>query len=449
MTSNTPIWNFINNYAKSGISRFHMPAHKGVKRHGLEPIDITEINGADYLYESDTIIKKSEQITSEIFGTQTTMFSTEGSSLSIKTMLGIIVSCKKDKSKRVKIIAPRNVHRAFINGCILLDIDPVWVYPSTPSISVCACEVTPQDILQTLQNNPDADAVYITSPDYLGNMADISGISKICKEKSVPLLVDNAHGSYLKFIDKSAHPIDLGADMCCDSAHKTLPVYTGGGYLHIAKSAPEEFSNCAKSVMSMFASTSPSYIIMSSLDLCGQLLQTDFPKMVQDCCQRVDLCKNRINSHGWKICDGEPMKITVHPNSCGLTGDELAKIMREHKIECEYSDYSSIVFMPSPFNQEHDFTKLEKAFAKTVQKKILLLQDDFEIPKTESVMSPRKAAFSQSAEIKTEQAVGKICAKTALSCQPSIPLIVGGEIFTPEIINILKKYSILTVNVIQ
>ncbi len=447
MKPQTPINDFLQNYARSGISRFHMPGHKGKPLHGLEPLDITEIKGADYLYEADGIIAQSEAITSSIFETARTLYSTEGSSLSIKTMLAIVMRCGR-KGGRTKIIAARNAHKAFINGCILLDIQPVWIYSASPTGSVCGCHVTAENVKSALEINPDAAAVYITSPDYLGNLADIGGISAVCKVFGVPLLVDNAHGAYLKFLSPSLHPIDLGADMCCDSAHKTLPVYTGGSYLHISKSAPTEFSQWAKAEMSLFSSTSPSYLIMGSLDKCAGELQTGLPQRIRSCCQRTRQAAETIRSYGWETAGEEPMKLTVIPNSRGYRGEQLADIMRTHGIECEYSDYSSVVFMPSPYNSEEDFIRLEKAFEEIPKKPPI--PTEFEMfPRTNSVMSLREAYFAPCEEIPTEQALGRICARSALSCQPSIPLITGGEIFTPDIIKILKNYSIFTVSVVK
>lgn len=424
-----------------------MPGHKGKTLHGLEALDITEIKGADYLYESEGIIAASEAAASEIFGTGKTLYSTEGSSLSIKTMLAVICRCRRS-SDRIKIIAPRNVHRAFINGCILLDIDPVWVYPSSPSVSVCGCPVTPEDIEKAIAKEPEAAAVYITSPDYLGNLADINGISRVCKRFGVTLLVDNAHGAYLKFLSPSLHPIDLGADICCDSAHKTLPVYTGGSCLHISSSAPEEFARYAKSEMSLFASTSPSYLIMGSLDSCFEELRSTLPEKIRQCCERTRLAKERLTALGWEVNSGEPMKLTVFPGSCGYSGQALAELMRADRIECEYSDPSSIVFMPSPFNSEEDFQRLENTFAKIPLKPASSSPVQV-FPVAKTAVSLRTAYFSDSEELPADKAVGRICARSALSCQPSIPLITGGEIFTPEIINILKNYSIFTVNVVK
>lgn len=449
MSKRTPINDYIENYCTEGVSRFHMPGHKGQVLHGLEPFDITEIDGADYLFEADGIIAQSERLTSELFGSGATLYSTEGSSLSIKTMLGIVCQCRKDLGTRPLIIAPRNVHKAFINGCCLLDIDVKWVYPKSPSAQLCSSEVTAEDIAQTIaQCERTPDAIYITSPDYLGNMADIQGISAVCKAHGIPLLVDNAHGAYLKFLQPSLHPIDLGADMCADSAHKTLPVYTGGSYLHISKGAPKGFAACAKSAMAIFASTSPSYLIMGSLDKCCGELHGNLPEKIRSCAERVAIAAEKIGSHGWDARQSEPLKLTIFSEDMGYSGGELANILRKHKIECEYSDLKCVVLMCSPYNSETDFCRLESAFGKISKGSVKLDTEIDILPHAIVKMSIRQAYFSPCERVSIDHAEGRICAKTALSCQPSIPVVVSGELITGNIIKILKRYGILYIDVI-
>lgn len=445
----TPICDFVNKYSAEGISRFHMPGHKGVNFHGTEKLDITEIKGADYLFEPDGIIAQSEAQMSAAFGTAKTLYSTEGSSLCIKAMLGIVNQTRRDKSDKMLVIAPRNVHKAFINACILLDIEIFWVYPPRQSVSICASEITPEDIKKALGDCPRRpDCVYVTSPDYLGNLCDIKGISEICHKKEILLLCDNAHGAYLNFLEKSLHPMALGADMCCDSAHKTLPCYTGGALLHISKSAPEEFSKCAKNVMSLFASTSPSYLIMQSLDMCGDYLSKSYKADLAKTVRRVGICKERITSCGWKLCGDEPCKITVCANDSGFEGNELGDRLRKYGIEPEYTDFKYVVLMITPFNSEKDFLRAERAFSEIPQPKIRVCFEECEIPKAKVRMGIRQAAFSDFRTVPVDKAEGKICAMTVTCCQPSVPVVISGEEITAEVIKILKKYSIYEINVL-
>ncbi len=230
----TPIFDFVQNYIKSNTARLHMPGHKGVSFLGCEAFDITEIKGADELYAPSGIIRESEENATRLFDTARTIYSAGGSSQSINAML-YLAYLRADKSHRPFVLAGRNVHKSFIYALAKLDADAEWLYPEKSS-SICSCIVTAKSLenkLKELENKPFA--VYITSPDYLGRMSNIEALAKVCKKYDIPLLVDNAHGSYLKFCEQDLHPISLGADMCCDSAHKTLPVLTGGGYLHIAK----------------------------------------------------------------------------------------------------------------------------------------------------------------------------------------------------------------------
>lgn len=170
------------------------------------------------------------------------------------------------------ILAARNVHRSFVYAAALLDLPVRWLWPQAGG-SLCSCPVTGEELDQALSSLPRPPAaVYVTSPDYLGLMQPIEELAQVCHRHGTLLLVDNAHGAYLHFLPKPCHPMDLGADLCCDSAHKTLPVLTGGAYLHISRQAPPAMASRAKQAMAMFGSTSPSYLTLASLDLCNGYL---------------------------------------------------------------------------------------------------------------------------------------------------------------------------------
>ena len=221
----TPIADFVRRYADSGMIRAHMPGHKGKPFLGCETLDITEIQGADSLYEAEGIIRRSESYAGELFGSGRTVYSTEGSSQCIRAMLYLALTCGNGSRT---VVAARNVHRAFVYAAALLDFEIVWLWPER-STSLCGCPVSPDTLERTLAEMPAPPAaVYLTSPDYLGDMADISALAEICRKHGTLLAVDNAHGAYLRFLEPSCHPLDLGADLCCDSAHKTLPVHLSG-----------------------------------------------------------------------------------------------------------------------------------------------------------------------------------------------------------------------------
>ena len=438
---------FARDYADSGISRFHMPGHKGVPLHGMESIDLTEIKGADFLFESDGIIAEGERLTADAYGAAATCWSAEGSSLSIKAAVCIL---QRYFGRPVRIASPRNCHRAFLNACTLLDADPVWLYPDRPRTMLCECSVSPDEVQRLLDSDDKIDAVYITSPDYLGGLADIEGISAVCRSHGVFLIVDNAHGAYLKFLGNDIHPLTLGADIVCDSAHKTLPVYTGGGYLHISKNAPPGFVQLAKPSMALFGSTSPSYLIMQSLDLAARELSGSLPEKIRLCCERTARVKALMAQLGIADISAEPMKITIDANSAGYDGNDLADMLREDFMECEYSDTGAVVLMMSPYNSENDFLRLE-GFLRRLPKlppKDRISEEGLFALRPEKVMTLRQAMLSRCERVPVDMAEGRICARTAMSCQPSVAAVMAGERITADIIKILKKYSILEADVL-
>ena len=440
----TPIFDFVQNYIKSNTARLHMPGHKGVSFLGCEAFDITEIKGADELYSPDGIIKKSEENATSLFGTSKTVYSAGGSSQSINAML-YLAYLRADKTNRPFILAGRNAHKSFIYALAKLDADVQWLYPETTD-SICSCIITAkqvQDKLNSLKNKPFA--IYITNPDYLGGICDIPSISKVCKSHDIPLIVDNAHGSYLKFCNKDMHPISLGADMCCDSAHKTLPVLTGGGYLHIAKDDKYGFSKNAINAMAIFGSTSPSYLILQSLDLCNKYIDEKIREDLKLCTEKCNEIEKIMFEKGVSNLSNEPLKITA---DFGGYDFDFKSHFRNCGIEFEYADDNFVVFMISPQNSQEDFEKLKDAFRNLDIEKTKNIENiEFEF--AEKILTIRQAIFSESEEINVENALNRICASPTVSCPPAIPIAVSGERISEKHIELFKKYNINKINVIK
>ena len=442
----TPIADFVKKYAESNTTRLHMPGHKGKSFLGCEKFDITEIHGADSLYEAESIIAESEANATKLFGSARTLFSTEGSSQCIRAMLYLAMLRKKEGIRPV-VVAARNVHKAFIYAATLLDFDVVWLWPEEHAESICSCYVSAETIERTIMENKDAIvAVYVTSPDYLGGQDEIRAIADVCHKYETILAVDNAHGAYLHFLEPSQHPLDLGADICCDSAHKTLPVLTGGAYLHIGKNAPKVFMKQAKYAMGLFGSTSPSYLIMTSLDLCNQYLTNDYQMRLREVLKlRDDFCV-QIEKQGWLVRKSDPLKITIEIPK-GLSVHTLTEKLRAHQIECEYADPDFLVFMITPENTEEDLGKLAAALGNnhlSYEKKEIL-----PLAKTKQVMSIREAMFSEPESVSVSEACGRICRVPTVSCPPAIPIAVPGEIIDKEMIRLFQYYGMEELDVIK
>lgn len=440
----TPIIDFLRDYADKDAVRLHMPGHKGKPcgnfLDGVLPYDITEIGGADSLFEADGIIRESEENASRLFGTARTLFSAGGSTLGIQTMLAL--AAKPGET----VIAARNAHKAFLGTCALLDLNAEWIYPEqSGEQNIVSYRYTAEDIERTILRAEKPACVYITSPDYYGRTADISGISTLCKKHGIPLLVDNAHGAHLAFLEESMHPIALGADMCCDSAHKMLPALTGAAYLHIGN---PKYADRAKDVMAMFASTSPSYLIMASLDWCNGWLDGVGTEEIRSAAEKVSELKESLKNI-YTIMESEPLRITIFANPCGLTGTGLAEQLRIQGIECEYADFGYVVLLFSPKSAYEDFRRVKEAMERIRMPRIMLPTEEIALPRPEKVMSIREAVFSENEEIPVEEAEGRICGIAKVTCPPGIAIAVSGERIDKFCIDILKKYSILRINVVK
>ena len=438
----TPIADFVKAYAERDGVRLHMPGHKGKDFLGFEKFDITEIKGADALYEADGIIAESERNASMLFGTAKTLYSTEGSSQCIRAMM-YLISLSAERGRKPVVLAARNVHKTFVFAAALLDIEVKWLWPEEKG-SICSCPVSAEMVKKALDEN-NADAVYITSPDYLGGMADIKAIADVCHKKGAVVAVDNAHGAYLHFLKDSLHPMDMGADICCDSAHKTLPALTGGAYLHISKDAPEVFKEQAKYAMALFGSTSPSYLCMASLDMCNAYLADDYKQKLGETVLRVEKVKKELSENGYEAVVSDPLKITLKvPEGC--LGADIAEKLRENGIECEYADPDFVVLMATPENDEDDFERLVSALGKNDKP---CRSGEVSVTKAESALSIREAVMSASETIKVSEAEGRICRVPTVSCPPAIPVVVPGEIISREAIEIFNYYGIKEVDVIR
>lgn len=441
---NTPIYDFLTKYNASGAVRCHMPGHKGrtcaEELASLYRLDITEIAGADSLFEANGIIAESERNMSALYGTAGTVYSAGGSTLCIQTMLAVM------KRERRRIFAVRNVHRAFLNALALLDLEAEWILPEY-SGGILSGELDLQRVETALKNSKVPSCLYVTSPDYTGKTADITALAEICRRYDARLLVDNAHGAHLAFFEDNRHPIALGADMCCDSAHKMLPALTGAAMLHTSR---PEYAGILKQTMGLFASTSPSYLIMASLDLCSRYI---FESIRSDIAENLVFIKRlkEYFSSMLVFTDGEPFHITIKAAESGFDGNELAQLLRENGVECEYSDIGLVILLMSPFCCQDDYRKLGDALEKALCSAVRSPEASPRITMTlpEKAMSVREAVFSENEEIEIDHALGRICAEVKVPCPPAVPIAASGEIIDENCINIFKMYGISTVNVVK
>lgn len=424
---NTPICNFLERYTAENRLRLHMPGHNGEVPH-----DITEIFGADELYSSDVsggIIGTSEDIAARLFGAKKTCYSCGGSTLAIQTALALL----KAKGCR-RIAASRYSHRSLVSAAALLRLDIKWIYPN---------EYLSADVTYNAETLSGVDAVFITNIDYYG------GTWKFVKP-NIPVLIDNAHGSYLRFVDKRkfgteyVHPLELGYPMMvAESAHKTLPVLTGGAYLHFADGAD---GTRAKEMMAMFGSSSPSYLILESLDRFNGTI-SDNTQLINNACEAVLELKERLTRSGIPLKKSDPLRITINARECGLSGFDYARGLRANGVECEYADENYVVMMFSALTTVEDCERAEMGalFVTMSAPKPLVkypvIKPKVELPVYEALFKPQKI-------VPIENASGEVCAGLKCPCPPGVPLVMPGEVIDSTVIDALKIYGVKTVPVI-
>ncbi len=442
-----PIADFVREYQARGVARLHMPGHKGSGPLGCERWDITEIRGADSLYEASGIIAQSERRAAALFGAAATFYSTEGSSQCVKAMLYLALQNRPAGTAPV-ILAARNVHKSFVHAAALLDFEAAWLWPEETN-SLCACPVTAENLEAALERLGTVPAaVYVTSPDYLGNLQDLPALAEVCRRRGTLLAVDNAHGAYLRFLHPSRHPLDQGADLVCDSAHKTLPVLTGGAYLHLGKRLPEAFRREAREALALFGSTSPSYLTLASLDLCNADLAGEGAERIRAAAIRLAALKEKLRRQGWTLAGQEPLKLTLDTAAQGWTGLELAEHLRSGGVEPEYADRDFCVLMVSGSSGEEDLSRLEAGLDRAGERPPLS-RSALPLARGERVLSIRQALFAPQETVRTEEALGRICGAPTVSCPPAVPIAVCGERIGPEALELLRRYGVEAVKVVK
>ncbi len=443
-----PLTRAVEQYLKGDTSRFHTPGHKG--RCGSAPFDwgelwrwdVTECAGLDSLFEADGPIRETERAYSRLYGTDDSLISAGGSTLCIQAMLALALNPGDS------LLAVRGVHRSAVNAMALLDLHPQWILPSLGEETVLAGSVFPEEVEAALASNPRLKAVYLTSPTYFGAVSDIAALSRICQSFGVPLLVDNAQGAHLTFLPQNLHPMALGADLCCDSLHKTLPVLTGGAMLHVGNKV---YASRAREKMALFGSTSPSYPVMLSIDAALDYLEDGFGEDGAKVTQQVEYMASIAGEQGCLLPEfplRDPWRLTLSASPLGLDGAGLAAHLRGHGIEPELVSEEFCVLMASPCNTERDFLRVEQALGS-------LPRGTARSPKTAALTLPRQkvslreAVFAPSHLVSLEQAVGKIAGAMVSPCPPGIALVVPGEEIDEDTASLLKSYGIFSIHVLH
>ncbi len=450
-TSDAPLYEAVRAYAAAHPLRLHTPGHAGKSTvfgeefAGILPLDVTELPETDSLFEASGPILAAERRAAAAFGAAGTLFSAGGATLCIEAMFRLV-----SRSGKKTVLCARGAHRSAMHAMALLDLAPVWLWPEPLPGTALAGAVPPEAVAEALAAHPDAAAVYLTSPDYFGTLSDIGAISALCRRYDVPLLVDCAHGTHLHYLDGGArHPLAQGASLVCDSAHKTLPVLTGGAFLQLGS---RRFSYAeAKEAMALFGSSSPSYLILISLDLARAWGEKEGAAAFERLRARVQALYKRLGPKGLFPPPGprDPVRLTLDTGALGLSGAEAAAFLRQKGVSPEMWADRYLVMLPTPFHTEDDFARLERALLALPERAPLAVPRFSEPEHPEAVMTPHEALCAPCERVAVTEAAGRAAAEDSSPCPPGIPLVCPGERVTPSLAAALKNYGVDALNVVK
>lgn len=451
MNVKTTIFDFLIKHAKKNPISFHMPGHKGAaiyKRLGYDEFlsnfmdcDITEIPGADNLFQAEGIIKEAQERYSKLYDVKKSYFLING------TSGGIIASIMASVPKHKKIIMARNCHKSVFNALTLADIQPVYAYPSKLEEFNISGSILPGEIQTLLANNPEVEAVILPSPNYYGICSDIEAIAKIVHSYGKVLIVDQAHGAHLKFFNKfgvkgmpkSAE--ESGADIVINSIHKTLASYTQSAVLNLNSDRVDSYM--LEDKLQAIQSTSPSYILMAALDINASILEEHGSALMKEWADNLNYFYNNASKiEGLhfidKVSGFDWTKINFSLGEKGISGIVLEELLLAKNVFIELFTGDLVMCMTGIGNSRSDIEILLNSLDEISKADVVKTS---KIAKN-YMTTPKQATLFEIPNVKTrvklEDAEGMICASSIIPYPPGIPLICPGERLEKDAIQYIK-----------
>ncbi len=450
---NLPIYNYLKTYSEKKANIFHMPGHKLSKGIPYEltqdilKLDITEIYGSDNLHCPEGIIRDAQQLAAQAFGAEHTFFLVNGSTCGVQAAL--LSVCQRDDI----VLVSRDAHKSFLAALILSGARPVFIQPRFDENFSISAEVSINDIKSALDKYPEAKAVFLTRPNYYGICCDIQQISNLVHSKGKVLIVDEAHGAHLGFCEQLPQSsIRLGADICIQSAHKTLPALTQSAYLHVR--GPRIDMEKLRFNLAMLQTSSPSYILMAFLDIAREIMQKEGGPRLDNLVANITIFINDLHSNT-SLCaltqdalprgiENDITRLVINTRSSGLTGYEAEKVLRKSfNTYIEMSDYQNIVLISTIADDIISFSKLYTALKEIdrqgrynmplKKQKIVTLH----IPRVS--MTPSETYYAKKETISLHNSCGRICAGAITPYPPGIPVIYPGEVFEEDTVDYLEN----------
>lgn len=446
-------------YSQEDYYPFHMPGHKRnpdtVNTDLPFDRDITEIDGFDNLHHPEGILKKAQETAASVYDTKECYYSVNGSTAALLAAVSATVP------RNGQILVARNCHKAVYHALYLRNLIPTYVYPQMDQKWWINGGISSDKVERALAENPEIKAVLLTSPTYDGVVSDIEKIAEIVHRYEIPLIVDEAHGAHFHFSNYfPTSAAELGADLVIQSFHKTLPSMTQTAVLHNCSDRVD--SRLIRRFMGIYQSSSPSYILMASMDACMEKMSSDgnemfreFTKILEKARRRLSECKYirlvspEIGTAG--VFDYDRSKLLFSTRYASMTGSELAQILLEkYHIQVEMETEHYVLALAAVGDSGEGFERLCQAIEEINQEEAQKKKEkrETEEPKAgrtaytslSQFMSITEAMESKSEIRKLEESVGRISAEFGYLYPPGIPLIVPGEQITGQFIRNMRIY---------
>jgi len=461
----TPLLTALIKSAQKSHAAFYAPGHKqgkGVSEKiktlmgkQLFAADLPELPELDNLFAPDGVIAEAQQLAADTFGAEQTWFLINGSTCGI--MAAILATCDVGD----KIILPRNIHQSAIAGLVHAGAIPVFVNPEYNTQADLAFNVSPTAVRQALESNPDTKAVLMLHPTYQGVCSDLQTIADIVHQYNIPLLVDEAHGAHFSFHeDLPPSAMSVGADLTVQSTHKVLSAMTQASMLHIQ--GERICDRKISKALQLFQSTSPSYLLLASLDAAREQMTTSGNQLMDQTLTLATLAREKLKQIDniaifkpgkHQGCDHFDLtRLTLNVSSLGITGFAADEILHEQLgVTCELPMLQNLSFIISLGNTYADIQKLIKGFVRLARlvgdspssvfnSHLLALSSQLTtFNSQQSVVSPRQAYFSNTKTIPIKDAKNLICGELICPYPPGIPLLIPGELITLEAIRYLQQ----------
>lgn len=461
------LYEMLYEYEKTDYYPFHMPGHKrqpvDEKSAILESthrLDITEIEGFDNLHHAEGILKVAQQRAARLYGADESFFLINGSTGGLLSAISTVCECEK------KVLICRNSHKAVYNALCINKTEAGYVWPSIIEKFDLMGKIDPKEIREILEQEKNISAVVITSPTYDGVVSDVKLIAEIVHQYSIPLIVDEAHGAHFAFDDRFPESaVSAGADIVINSTHKTLPAMTQTALLHVQGSIVNR--ERLKNYLQMYQTSSPSYVLMASIDACMERLEkegTSFFDALFALRKKVDELSLRLQHLQIVPTEiVEPGKVIVSTKNTGLSGQELYEILlNKYHIQMEMAGFNYVVGILTALDSEEGVYRLINALERIDEELHSLgssesleqeaedihAEMDFYRLENEVAQTYHEAMNGKSEWIELRGAAGRAAGAMIVLYPPGIPVLVPGEIIEEEIIQQLeialaKKMNVL------